>query len=235
MIDERVLELIHGDIDGINTPEEQQELRRHLMASEAVRHEHARMRELDRLLTALPLHEPPPGLRNAILARVNWRPGRSWAGRRNWFAPALGMAAALAGVTFLLFTAPRFPELDRQVLGGTFARSSTAVSSMRVDEHLVSGGLTLRADGRGLVLELDLRADQPLSVVARGRDAPLVLRGVVPIDGSPAAISIEDGSIRVLHEGRQRYALLLDAGSGAALDIRIYDGSQLISRQALGL
>jgi ferric-dicitrate binding protein FerR (iron transport regulator) len=238
MMDDRAIELLHGEVDRANNPNDQRELAALLEASPEARHELDQLRRLAATLRAEPEYEPPPGLREAILGQVQplapvipLRPRRAWAGA------ALALAATAAGVALILDRGPEFTALDPSALSGTMAPAGdhSASPSLRLDSAPVSGAISLHAGDGRYAIEVTLDAARPVAIIASSSTTPLELEGFVRISGEPAELSAEDGRIRVLHTGRQRYALVLGDGAGAhtAIDFSVYDGDQLVGEARL--
>lgn len=238
-MEQRTVELIHASIDGELSEADRQELERLLADSAEARREHERAQALDRALASLAAHEPPPGLRDAILARV--LPGRATSSprrpagatplRRSRFGIAAALAASAALVVVLLTNDARMPELDPSALAGTIGRhAGAAPHAISMDEGAVSGAVRLYRGEHGLVIEVDLDSARPITLVARSGGAPLEFQGLVPLAGSQVgATRIEDG-IRVVHDGNQHYAIVLrqhDLG-GSTIDLAVFDGDRLI-------
>lgn len=235
-MDQRTIELIHGDVDGELDPAEQEELRLVLASSEEARREHARLRSLNDLLAALPTCDPPAGMRDAILAATPRRapsvaapvPARRHS--RVGFAAAL--AATAAGVVFLLQRDHTLPELDPASLAGTFARpaADTDTPAWRLEDAAVSGGISLRHGEHGLYIEVDLEAHGPITLVARMDGLPLEFAGLVPLDDAPDSATRAGPGIRMLHSGKHRYAILLrdQAGPGETIELAVYEGDRLV-------
>lgn len=241
MIDDRAHELIHGDIDGVNSADEQRELQALIEASAEVRREHARMGALAGMLDALPPCEPPPRLRQALRAGIPVAAARA---PRRVLRPgarivaAFAMAATVTGVAVLLLRDPVVQELDPAALAGTIGRPAAgqAGDSLVIGERFVTGVVTLRRHERGLAVELDLDASRPLTVVAGG-DRPLGLEGFVPVSGAPVSVNEEGGVIRLVHDGRQHYSLVLPWARDPVqvLDLAFYIDGQLINQSRLNV
>lgn len=235
-MDDRTLELIHGAIDGANSPADQHELMRCLEASAEAQREYEQLQRLCGLLDAEPEFAPPAGLRESILAEFPRREAQVSTlrprPRRAWLGAAVALAASAAGVALLVGRAPELTELEPSVLSGTMGRSGAdaRVPSLRLDGTAISGTISLhRGDGR-LALEVDLDATRPVAIVASAGGAPLEIDGFVQFTGEPAEVSEIGGRTRLLHNGNQRYALVL-SGAGPApanIELAIYDGDLLV-------
>jgi hypothetical protein len=233
-MDTRTIDLIHGDIDGENGPEEQRELILRLEASAEARREHEQLRKLCKVINAEPAFEPPPELHEAILSRIARpvAPVVRLRRPRTWFGAAAALAATAAGVALLLGRAPQLPEFDPSVLAGTIGGSGAdkSIMSMQFDEGPISGAINLHRSQGAYAIEIDMVAARPVAIVAGTAGAPLELGGFVRIDGEPDELEEADGRIRMLHRGKQHYAVVLrsDGSVPLALDLFIYDGDLLI-------
>jgi anti-sigma factor RsiW len=236
-MDERTLELIHGEVDGTNSAEEHRELLQILESEPEARREHARITELNDWLAAEPALEPPADLRSAVLARLF--PPRRIAPRparvRTWLGAA-AMAATVAGVAFILLQAPDIPELDPAALAGTIGQpaAGASVQALSLDEHGVSGVITVQLHEHGFTLDIDLDASAPVHVVASAHRSELALAGYLPRTGGPASVSDEGGSIVLLHRGHQHYGLVVSS-TATMLDLEIRDGDRVLHQRSLEL
>lgn len=69
MKDERIIELVNGDIDGINTPSEKAELT-NLLENPSVKELVDEMHSLDRLLASVPMVDPPASLKRGVMDAI---------------------------------------------------------------------------------------------------------------------------------------------------------------------
>lgn len=245
-MDQRIVDLIHGDIDGLNSPEEQKELLQLLEASAEARREHARMRALCEWLDSMPSCEVPPGLSDSILAGIPRPATASIAAassarrpRRGWLGAAAVLAATVACVAVLLVRAPAPEALDASALTGTIGQPAAGlgVASLGLDAPGISGAISAQRHEHGFTIDIELDADRPVSVVAESAGVPLELAGFLPLAGNPASVSESGGSIRVLHSGKQHYALVVGPGSASAasIDVTVYEGERVIKQGRLDL
>jgi hypothetical protein len=238
-MDERTIELIHGDIDGELDAAQRAELGRILEASAEARSEHERLQALSAMMAGLPECAPPPGLRESILAvarppaRVNRRtPGR----KRTGLGLAAALAATVVGIAVFIGQLPEFAELDASALAGTLGRPLVdgPPPAMRLDGAVVSGTIMLHRGKEGLALEVDLNASKPVEIVAAASGARLDLQGFVRVDGAPSGMDAEGGTVRVSHAGRQHYVLVLASDDmPAAIELAVFDGEELIQETRL--
>lgn len=240
-MDARTMELIHGDIDDALDAGERAELAGILEASSEARQEHERLCALHRMIEQLPEFDPPPGLRDSILAAARPVAGTTSVlptrRRHVGISLAAALAATVVGIAFLVGQNHELTELDASVLAGTLGRPAAdgPVHSMRLDGSVVSGLIMLHHSTEGPALEVDLDASRSVEIIATAGSVQLELRGFVRVDGMPSGMKSENGAIRVSHAGRQHYVLVLASDAAApAIDLAVFDGQQLIQQAILG-
>lgn len=183
-MNDRGLELVHGEIDGRLGSAERAELSRLLLADPRLRALREDLRRTCEALDAVPLEDLPPGLHDSILgsltaAAIDCAPSREPGAVR---APWLRYAAAFASgalVTVLGFqlTDGSWHAVDATEVAGTINRARHT-AELQVDHPGVEGTVALRDRGRP-VLVARLSARQPVQVVARAGGETVRLEGFV--------------------------------------------------------
>jgi hypothetical protein len=188
MADSERLALIHAEIDGELDGRQRAELARALLADPEAR---ALREDFQRLCTALEAVEdvePPPQLRESVLAALpQSSPSqvRSW-----WSAPRLRYAALIAGVlaagtvVYETLDGPRPATSD---VAGTMAAAGapTTLDTVRLGNGAVSGRVSLYRDHAGLGLEFELVAAAPVDVLVARDDHTLRVNGLGMGPGGP--------------------------------------------------
>ena len=177
MIEDRHIELIHAELDGELTSEQRAELSRVLLANPEAR---SLRDELNRLFGALAQLEdaaPPRELHASVLNAIDAQPGPAQSVRRSWYTgPAFRYAAVFVGG--LLASAillgpgarqadgPDVSELVGTIGGQHAAKIGAPIDRVKLDLAQVSGAVnSYQLEGQ-LVVELDLKASEPIEVVA---------------------------------------------------------------------
>jgi hypothetical protein len=177
MIEDRHIELIHAELDGELTSEQRAELSRVLLANPEAR---ALRDELNRLFGALAQLEdaaPPRELHASVLNAIDaqMRPAQSV--RRSWYTgPAFRYAAVFVGglLASVILLGPGARQADGPdvselvgTIGGQHAAGRGApIDRVKLDLAQVSGAVnSYQLEGQ-LVVELDLKASEPIEVVA---------------------------------------------------------------------
>jgi hypothetical protein len=223
MVNSTPLELIHAEIDGELDSRQRAELSRSLLADPAVRSLREDLQRLCRALEAIPEAEPPPQLRDSILAALPPAPvrrSRSWATAA---APAWRYAAMLAGVMVagtLLFETLRGPGPAPREMAGTMApQPAHTIVDTVVMGHSgpVGGKVSLYRDGVELGVALDLTSAAPVDVLVSSGGYTLRVSGLktpadIALPGFPLAGQPVD--VRFLIAGREVGSATLRAPKG---------------------
>jgi anti-sigma factor RsiW len=186
MADSGRLALIHAEIDGELDAEQRGELARCLLADPEAR---ALREDFQRLCTALEAVEdvePPPQLRESVLAALpqsSPSQARSW-----WSAPRLRYAALIAGVlaagtvVYETLDGPRPATSD---VAGTMAAAGapTTLDTVRLSNGAVLGRVSLYRDRAGLSLGFELVAAAPVDVLVASDGHTLRVNGLGMRDG----------------------------------------------------
>src|ERR1700730_2870730 len=188
MVDSGRLALIHAEVDDELDARQRAELARALLADPEAR---ALREDFQRLCTALEAVEdvePPPQLRESVLAAL---PQSSPSQARSWWSPPrLRYAALIAGVlaagtvVYETLDGPRPATSD---VAGTMAAAGapTTLDTVRLGNGAVSGRVSLYRDRAGLGLQFELVASAPVDVLVASDGHTLRVNGLGMGPGGP--------------------------------------------------
>ena len=184
MIEERSIELMNKELDGLNTPDESAALRSFLSASEEARRAYDELRGVAGMFAAAGDVMPPPDMKRAIMAAVAEREALRGARRaEHWrfldvLTPRMKVACSfVAGIAFglvaliiLLRAMPQVSELDRKDLYGTLAGGRgagdvIASESISIEAGDISGSVAAQYRDNSLTVAIDLNAPRETEVV----------------------------------------------------------------------
>lgn len=219
-MNDRAIELINAEIDGVLGGETRAELNRLLLADPAIRSLRDEMRLTCEVLDAIKPAEIPAGLHESIMSAlpatpvprgkpvVSGRPGR----------PMFRYAAAFAGGLLVSALAFQFvgsgsPGLDPRDLAGTIAPTRDAV--VRIDLPSVRGQVVVAGTASGPVVVSRLAATSPVTVIARSDGHQVRLDGFVAPQEAP--IELRAGLGQPSSAQPIVVITVLDAASGAVL------------------
>jgi len=190
--DSEQLALIHAEIDGELDAHQRGELARRLLADPEVRTLREDLRRLCAALDAVADVEPPPRLRESILAALpQSTPIRE---RSRWPTPRIRYAAVillvLAAGTVVYETVHGLKPSTSEVVGTIGpAGETTILDAVRLDRGRVTGRVSLYRDRTGLGLKFELSASAPVDVLIAGDGRTLRVEGVgrqdKPAQGKP--------------------------------------------------
>jgi len=222
-------ELIQADLDGELSVAQRAVLARLLLQDPEARHLHTEFRRTDQLLRNIAAAEPPPGLREAILAgsAPSVRPGQS--GQRPYGLPLYRMAAVILGG--LLVAGLSYVLIDAQVRGPDLQGSLVAPQghlSLRAEGAEVSA--SLRRDGEKLRLELNSSTTIPCEIIARIDPATTIFVGKT----GDAALSTTNSQVTVVPAmGSQE--VVLDFSGAAPIRLELRSDGRLLGEGSLSV
>lgn len=236
MLEQRIIELINADIDGELGQAEKDELQAILESSAEARIMRVELLKLTNLLDSSPDLEPPAELSTQILDKLAPSGGKaafSLSGLLSSFQPVTAGVAFAAG----LVLAVGFYELSpgRHGVDDTAGMVGTMVMGQPRTPLLLKNDLVYRAEGftgrislsdsDGMyVLNFDLESEERTEIEIGLEDTGFTFGGFAqPYDGADEvidSISISGGTLRVVNQGRQQFAVFLRENSAEqALDI----------------
>jgi anti-sigma factor RsiW len=193
-MNDRAIELINAEIDGVLSGSERAELNRMLLADPSIRSLRDELRETCQALDAVPPEELPAGLHESIMSALPAssvrRAGSVPAGHPG--RPVLRYAAALAGG--LLVIALAFQHFGGGTSGlrphdlvGTLAPARDAM--LQIDLPTVKGQVVVAGTAAGPVVTSRLAATSPVTVIASADGHEVRLHGFVAPQQRPIELS----------------------------------------------
>ena len=231
MLEERILNLINANIDSELDAAEKEELEAALAGSAEARAMQAELRKLANLLDNAPELDPPPGLTWQVVSRLSPGPAKpsfSLATLFSSFQPAPAGLAFTAG----LLLAVGFYELgpERGMDGDTSRMVGTMVTSepgervplkndLLVSGDGFSGKISVRDQEGVYVMNFDLESEERTEIEV-GLDGTGLLFGgfAQPAGGADPvfdSVAISGGTLRVVNQGWQQFAVFLRKDRGA--------------------
>ena len=210
MIDERHLELIHGEIDGENSAEASRELHQALDSSTECRALYEDLRRVSDLLqTAKPV-EPPRQLRARIVdalvdalpqSQPRPAPGRVGRGWLSMLTPgyagafAMGLLVAFGAVSMQRWAGDA--DLDISQLAGTMTQHEAASPRLLIDLDEISGSVVIRDQDPLLMVEFDLNSTGIVDVVVTFDGADARFNGLAQRQGEALAVTAEGSRVLI--------------------------------------
>jgi len=253
MIEKRYIELINGEIDGANTPEESSELRRYLETHPEARRYRDELLEIGRTFAEMKDLDPPRELRGAILASTaaRRRPRREGylarirerlmpqARPRYAFAFVTGVlvgfcAFALSSVVMLRSAPQRTDRLYGTLTTGREATDILSSECIPFDLPQLYGGACIEHSTAVVRANLDLSADEEIRVVFE-YDDQVRFEGLRALDESEHTMHVEGNRAELTHLGESDYVLVFSdsRSSGSPLHLTITAADGLIFEKSI--
>lgn len=242
-VEQKYLELIHGDIDREISEKQRADLRAFLQSSEEGRELHAELSSLCQTISSSAALEPPPHLRYAILDSIKPHRKRLTVAdqvKALFSVPALRYAGTFAAGVLLTLSlvgsdqASKHAFDDLTELVGTISKDipqpMVSGRSLHLTASELAGTVTLGSAGSVLVLDFDLASRKPVKIVAAFPERGIWFNGFAQLENPGTSVSAESGRVTLHSEGRQRYAIYLNnvGGKDASINLKFYLGNALI-------
>jgi len=233
MLDERTTYLINADLDGELEAGEREELEGILDSSAEARSLRAELLKLGNMLDSLPDEPPPAGLSHQILNQLAPPPALPKFSLQGLFASFQPAPAGLAFAAGLLLTVA-FYEMspDHRSSGDTASMVGTMVAGPQGSPEILKNNLFLKGDGfsgelslqenEGIyVLNFDLESAERTQIEVGLDHTGLAFGGFAEIQGDKDkvvdSVAISGGTLRVVNQGRQQFAVFLRENGPAQL------------------
>jgi len=256
MIDQKHIDLMNTEIDGVNTDEQSRELAAFLESNEEAREYFDGLRATARTINSIRNVDAPASLYHRVMSRIT-RPAEhahgahasyeSRGGVGDWlrglFArPQLRLATSFAvglaiGVTIYAVITDdgsfRQP-LDLSEFAGTMATLDSRngldqIADLDVSLAGVSGYVRLHQTGETVIADVALESDRPIQWVLSYDAAEVTLDGFRHL-GRPGDFSSTTSETRATLNGENRYVLLFkeSAGVPSPMTLRIYSDDKVV-------
>jgi anti-sigma factor RsiW len=194
LMNDRTIELINAEIDGVLTGPDRAELNRLLLADPAIRELRGQLRQTCAALDAIAPADVPSDLHVSIMAALPGNPGHfdELAHTGRYGKPVLRYAAAFAGGLLVSALAFHFsgtgsPGLGTHELAGTLAPAS--VHTVRIDLPQVKGQVALDGSAEAPLVVTRLAATAPVQLIASLDGKEVRLDDFVAPQSAPVQLS----------------------------------------------
>ena len=255
-LEQRIVDLLNGSIDGEISAAEQDELDSLLASSPDVRKFYKELRAVTRILDELPELEPPQYLQETIEKQVRLpveghtntdKPGL-FGGllSANWLRTGVALAAGVV-LTVGVYEMGSEPITngDSTSMVGTMANRDQAdlqgalLDSIQLDTEQLKGRVELRGKDNLFTLQVQLDSDGPAEVVVNFGGRGLEFEGVSRLHNLENTVSVVDGAFHYAGMGEQQYTLNLRrtevVQKAAPLELEIFANNKLIQQAKLNV
>lgn len=255
MMEERYVELINKEIDGLNTPSESQELKSYLSKNEEARKFYDDLLRTAKALKRVEEMQPPSYLKNHILNSIKFGPA-PLASRPAWMTKvveifqrrplpryALVFAAGLCvGILLIIFAnpfgndnVPDVSKLSGSMILLTDLSHLQTIDSVWVNNEGINGTFkTYRSEGKVLV-EFAVKSPEDLKVELNSDPEQLTFGGVSRLEGAESDVIVTGGKI-VFTGVKSDHSIITFSETGSvqqALNCRIFKGNSMVQSISL--
>jgi hypothetical protein len=254
MIEKRYIELINGELDGVNTPEESSELRSYLETHPEAQRYYDDLRDIGRSFSEMRALDPPKELRKGILRAVAGLRGRprgesAFARIREFLMPQARPRYAFAFVAGVLVGFCTLAATSAIMLRGTAGQADRLYGTLTTgpgpgeilssecipfDLPELYGGACIEHSTAHVQANLDLSAYEEIHVVFEYDDL-VSFEGLRALGESDHTMRVEPNRAELRHLGECDYVLAFSdrRSSGSPIHLRITAEDGLIFEKSI--
>jgi len=254
MMEERTIELMNKEIDGLNTPSESHDLQAYLNSNSEAKKFFDDLQRTARTLHGVESKEPPSYLRNHILNSIKVAPTRrasqyGWIGQlaetfqsRSFRRYALVFASGLCvGILFFVLANPWREDLtDTAKLSGSMAlfpdiSHLQVVDSVHIEREGIDGAFRTYKDEGRILVEISLKSDKDVRIELNSDSGELVFGSIGRLAGTEGDVNVTQGRIIFTGVNSDRSIVTFSEVGFAQRPIegRIYQGGSIVQSVTL--
>ncbi len=255
MTEERIIELINKEIDGLNTAAEHQELMQSVSANEHAARLYRDLLGTAKVLQGIEHVSPPSYLKSQIMNSIPAAPAHShrrigplsswmeaFRGRSMTRYAVVFASGLCVGILFLVLANPwkQSAEPDASTVSGSMTFFSDlhrlpVLESARFEGDGVEGILRTYKSGGNVFVEIEVQSSDNLNIELNSDPAELRFDGIRRFAGSVGDVNVTQGKI-ILSGARSEQAVVAFSGVGllkGLLEGRVYKGNVLVHQVML--
>ena len=239
MVEERYIDMMQAEIDGLLSEEDARELRRYLDTHGEANQYYEELRGSVRALSSLPQVDPPPSLKSDIMRAIRRAQPQRRSVRdriREIFESRVAfnyVYALSAGIVIGVALYGMIAGLDKggpssSDVSGSLVLTPPAAAYQRVDEQPIdtlgiTGMIRTRSFEKSHIAECVLQSGEQVRGVIEFEPRALCLAGFSQTEGTPEEIGVEQNRIVLTSTGSNSYLFLFESrlDSTAAQVLRV--------------
>ncbi|MBI4548249.1 MAG: hypothetical protein HY707_09730 [Ignavibacteriae bacterium] len=256
MTHDRLIELIHGEIDGVNSPEESTVLSEHLSKNPETQKLFEDLYSLSNILDKTPKIDPPKSLEKLILNSIPVNK-LSTKKRMEFFKLRLrlpnfafqlryayvfvaGLAIGIVSFSILYSTLSRNRSVDISTLYGTMMRDTTPANFQLADQleiHTsdVEGAFTLKYTNDAVLADILLESTEEIALVLEFDRNDLDFSMFKKVNTEASNLAIDKDQVKLSSVGKNQYYVVFNDKTPALTQIvlKVYKAGSLIYEKAM--
>lgn len=251
MIDPQYIELIHREVDGVNSPAEQQTLYEYLQAHPEAQRLLDDLRVMTSALEEIEEVDPPPALKARILnlldigAQKSSEPAGGWFGRlaETWgsrrYAYVFSAGVAVGAIVFLITLGIPVAKEDSARLTGTIISGKTTDFVPGDALHASSPEADVRIEtkhaGEIVVADLSVQSREPVDVLFTVDGIDMCFTAFKQSEGATGQLTVNENTSRLTTVGNQHYLVFFTdrSASGRPLHVRVEKNGRSLYEKTL--
>jgi len=255
MIPDKYIELIHREIDGLNSPKQSAKLKTFLAANVEAQKLYDELTTMSAMMKEAKVVEPPSHLQHVIMNALP--PHRYPAKKAGILAQAMdfveskinfkyayafsgGLALGVAMYALVFQAALKAPDDSSELSGAMMRREPVeklkTAHSFEINRDGVTGKIDLKIATDIVAAELALESTQPVELTIIFDEQHLSFKSLTVLDESTSVEAILiPGAAQLTHVGRKSYALVLAKKDETAsqLEFKIVRAGELLFERAV--
>lgn len=252
MMDDKILELMNRELDGLNTPSASRELQDVLEKNAEARKLFDDLQRTSKALEGLQPAEPPPYLKTHIMNAVRAvaeKPRESWVSKmagQLWSRPARRYAVVFAsglcvGILFFVVTnvMERRAGLESASSGSFITAADLShlplIDALDLSERDMMANIKCYRNETGIAVALSVDAQKEVSIELISESDELAFKGMSRIEGSEGGVNVIQGKVTFADVRSCRSVVLFSRVSRLQrpLEVRVYDSNGILRSASL--
>lgn len=227
-LNERIVELIQADVDGLLDEFDRAELDAALEESADARIFRQEMLQLTNILAAIPDLDPPAELHRRILDSIELPSARQlpiWL--TGWFRPISYGMAVFAGMVIMVGVVNFVPFNDDEMtsLVGAMVHQgeglpSSSQGQLGVDLEAVRGSVLLKKLDGAMALQFEIFSAEPVEIGLDLAESGLKFVGFAHETEGVIAIEVSGGNVQVSNQGSHQFVVFLRQPQGLETGVK---------------
>jgi hypothetical protein len=222
MIHDRYLELLHGEIDGVNSPRQSRKLRQYMETNPEARKLYQDLRSMSDMFSRLSPVDPPTNLKTLIVNQLPHEPslprperGRlvfsleRFLGRRKFgyayaFASGLALGIVLISFAVALFLKPgalNVSDLYGAMMKNSVPENFRTAPAIEINHPEVHGSVVLSSSDEAILVHLTLRTPRELTARLEFNPKSIQFLGFKKFSPANSALTVDQQSVQFTTSG----------------------------------
>lgn len=222
MMNDRTLELINREIDGLNSPSESSELQSTLSDNPSAKQFYEEQKRIAGILNGVTPVEPPSSIKHNVMREVRAEavaPRQiskrvvtdvSWLHWTNTVRIAVGMAAGILLMAIFWPSTGSLPVNDWDVSGTLVSRGDRGKTTSQMSLAGVSSSISWYTREKDVIFVITAEGSETATIRMTSDKAGNLVRTVTRDQSSKGEVSFENQSVVIEHDGTNAYTVVME-------------------------